>query len=100
LASGLTSQLDITSRYGERVNSVIIEVRRRGRDGKRYRPRAIPPEEAARLKVLVHELRCRDDLSIRAIQAELAARHGLARSVGRIHAILASFECDRCADGG
>jgi hypothetical protein len=81
------------------VNDVkIIEVRR-GRDGKDYpaemrRPRA----ELARLRVRVHELVCRDGLSIRQAQKTMLAE-GDRRSLGRLHADLVQFDCSGRSGG-
>jgi hypothetical protein len=54
------------------------------------------PGEAARVRVLVHRLGCRDHLSIRRVQARLANEYALRRSVGRIFAILRDFACPEC----
>jgi hypothetical protein len=80
------------------MNVVLVEVRRRS-DGKVY-PSPWPPskETADRVKTVVHTLRCRDNLSIRAIQRELLEKHQLRRSLGRIHAILTEYTCSRCRD--
>lgn len=81
------------------MNTVIIETVR-ARNGRLHPVEPVPADEAARVRVLVHELRCAGQLSIRQVQRHMLEDHGLRRSTGRIHAILVRYECGRCADGG
>jgi hypothetical protein len=74
----------------------IIEVQR-GRDGKRYPLRPVPPDETERARRLAHNLVCRDRLSTREAQRVMLEDHGVRRSLGSIHSDLAGFECDHCA---
>lgn len=79
------------------MNAVVIEVRR-GADGKLYPPRMpLPQAERDRLRVLVHNLVCRDKLSIRQAQRVMREEYGVRRSLGQLHADLHRFECPRCA---
>jgi hypothetical protein len=82
---------------GKAVNTqlVVIEVERRP-DGRLYPPGGVLPErERWRAINLAHRFRCRDGMTIRAVQAALA-RAGIRRSVGRIHADIANYVCDLC----
>jgi hypothetical protein len=75
----------------------VVEVMR-GRDGKLYPVGGhLPRDERNRARWLAHSLRCRDRLSVRRVQRELAAR-GMRRSLGIIARDLARFECPDCRE--
>ena len=80
------------------MNAPTVIVTVRDRAGRLRPVEPVPPGEAARLRVAVHKLRCERGLSIRQVQAALAAEYGLRRSLGRIHAILATRYCPECRD--
>jgi len=61
--------------HNGRVNVITVEVRSRGRDGKLYRERPLGQDALTRLRLLTHDLRCRQGLSVRQVQAELAEQH-------------------------
>jgi hypothetical protein len=67
-----------------------------GADGKEYMSWRDPAE---RLRVIerVHQLSCREGLSIRQVQGQLFTEH-VKRSVGTIHQYLARYECPACSD--
>ena len=50
-----------------------------------------------RVASLVHQFRCRDGLSYRAIVARLGEAE-LRVSLGSVHKYMRRFECSRCAD--
>lgn len=56
-----------------------------------------PPEVSQRLRDLEHDLRCRQHLSFRQVQAAMLERYGERRSLGQLHLDLTRFECDRCS---
>jgi hypothetical protein len=70
---------------------------RTGRDGRRYRARALAPAERAAARRLVHRLVCEAGLSIRAAQAEMGQEHGVQRSRGALWEDLAFYECPSCS---
>jgi hypothetical protein len=78
------------------MNGVVVVETVRARDGKRHPVEPVPPDQAKLVKIAVHRLVCGENLSIRAAQRALAARYGLRRSLGRIHAITADYTCSRC----
>jgi hypothetical protein len=82
------------------VDVVLIEVERH-RDKKSYpTPWPVPPDEAQRVRDLVHAISCSmEHPSIRRTQQLLLSTYGIRRSRGRVHAILRDFECPRCHDG-
>lgn len=69
-----------------------------GIDGKRYPTR--PPRGVERLRMiaLVHAL-AHDGRSVRAVVAELAAAHGITRSVGSVSTYLTAYQCPNCSGG-
>ena len=69
-----------------------------GRDQKIY-PAGLPlpAAERQRLRDLIHDLHCRQGLSVRATQAALLIEHGIRRSRGQVHKYLTLFECPRCS---
>jgi hypothetical protein len=76
---------------------VAVPVERR-RDGKLHPVGGYRSEaELHRVLTLVHEMRCRDGMSLRKIVAALADQHGLRVSRGSVHRYTRDFECDRCA---
>jgi hypothetical protein len=70
---------------------------RRGLDGKNYPATPLTRTGRIRARRLAHELVCRDGLSIRAAQAQMAEA-GVRRSVGTLARDLAGYECPHCAD--
>lgn len=80
--------------------NVVVEVRSRGADSKLYREHQLDQEALTRLRLLEHELRCGQGLSVRQVQAELAAEHGVRRSIGIIQRDLRLWSCEHCQDGG
>ena len=74
-----------------------------GRDGKRYpatheRGGTLPEPERREAITTAHHLVHGLGYSIRAAQRELAAEHGIRRSLGSIHHDLADFVCRDCRD--
>jgi hypothetical protein len=79
------------------VNVIVVEVRR-GRDSKLYPAGGdLPPAARNRARWLIHNLHCRDGLSIRAAQAAMLSQHGIRRSLGILARDLQRFECPSCA---
>jgi hypothetical protein len=65
-------------------------------DGKSYPPGGVLPEpQRWRAVNLAHRYRCRDQLSVRQVQAALG-RAGIRRSLGMIARDLARYGCDVC----
>jgi hypothetical protein len=65
------------------------------KNGRLY-PSSRSSQELARIRVLVHELRCGEGLSLRQVRKRLMDHH-VWRSLGSISADLSRFECDLCA---
>lgn len=79
--------------------ATTLPARVTGLDGKTY-PRGPLPVDARRQAIwLAHDLH-HDGLPVRAVVAELAARYGLRRSVGTVHADLTRWRCERCVQVG
>lgn len=76
---------------------MVVEVVR-GKDGKRY-PFGLPRPEAERQRIcaLIHDLHCRQGLSIHKAQTVMLEQHGIRRSMGMLHKYLAGWECSRCS---
>lgn len=96
--------LVMTARAGhsEHVNAQqhawIIEVMV-GRDGKRYPVGGdLPPDQRRRARWMIHNLHCRDGLSIRAAQQVMLEQHGLRRSIGILARDLRDYQCPACAE--
>ena len=75
-----------------------------GRDGKLYpavheRYGTLPGPERAEAITVAHHLVHGLGYSIRAAQRELAAQHGIRRSLGSLHHDLHDFTCRDCLDG-
>jgi hypothetical protein len=76
---------------------VTLAVVTRGADGKLYPARSLGHAERNRARWMIHNLHCRDGLSLRAAQRAMAESYGVRRSMGTICADLANFECPSCA---
>ena len=80
------------------VNVIVVEVKV-GRDGKRYPVGGdLSPTDRNRARWLIHNLHCRDRLSIREAQRTMLDQYGLRRSVGILHRDLINYQCPACAD--
>jgi hypothetical protein len=67
-------------------------------DGKTYPAGGVlPPRERNAARWLIHNLHCRDGLSVRAAQ-RVMAEQGVRRSLGILHRDLANYECPSCRD--
>lgn len=68
----------------------------RGKDRKLY-PAGLPrpAAERGRIRALIHDLHCREGLSVRQTQAALLERYQVRRSRGQVHKYLA-WGCPYC----